>query len=73
MGERTLHVSPIYQNPGNVYLRNAKSWALKSVLKESGILLIIGIRNPDSPDKESGIQYLESGIHCVKSRIQDCL
>lgn len=46
---------------------------LKSVLKESGIPLIIGIRNPDSPDKESEIQYLDSCIHCVKSRIQDCL
>ena len=43
---------------------------------ESGILgfgiripLTIGIRNPSSTDKEKGIQYLESGIHGVESRI----
>ena len=35
-------------------------------LKESGILLTIGIQNPSSTDKESEIQNLES-------RIQDCL
>ena len=35
-------------------------------LKESGILLTIGIWNPNSTDKESEIQHLES-------RIQDCL
>ncbi|CAH3018662.1 unnamed protein product, partial [Porites evermanni] len=33
----------------------------------------IGIRNPSSTDEESEIQYLESGIHGVESRIQDCL
>ena len=27
--------------------------------------------NPESTELESGIQYLESGIHSVKSRIQD--
>ena len=35
-----------------------------------------GIRNPSTTDKEStGIQYLESGIHGVESRVQieDCL
>ena len=46
MGERTLHVSPMYRNPGNVYLWNPESWASKSVLNESGIPLIIGIKNP---------------------------
>ena len=33
----------------------------------------IRIQNPSSTDKESGIQYLESGIHGVESRIRDCL
>ena len=27
--------------------------------------------NPESTELESGIQYLESGIHSVESRIQD--
>ena len=35
--------------------------------------LRIGIRDPSSFDKESGIQYLESRIPGVESRIQDCL
>ena len=30
-----------------------------------------GIRNPT--DRESGIQYFESEIHSLESRIQDCL
>ena len=36
---------------------NPKSWALESAvqLKESGILLTIGVRNPSSIDNESGI------------------
>ena len=37
--------------------------SVKFLLVESGILLRIGIQNPSSTDKESGIQYLESGIH----------
>ena len=41
--------------------------------QESGILLAIGIRNPSSIDKESGIQYLKSRIHSVESRIKDFL
>ena len=32
-------------------------------LKESGIPLTLGIRNPSSTDKESAIQYFESGVH----------
>ena len=28
--------------------------------------------NPESTELESGIQYPESGIHRVESRIQDC-
>ena len=35
------------------------------------ISLTIGIRTPSSFDKESGIQYLESGIHSIESRIKD--
>ena len=37
------------------------------------ILQTIGIPNLSSTDKESRIHYLESGIHGVESRIQDCL
>ena len=41
-----------------------ESWSLESgiQLKESWIPLTIGIRNPSSTNKESGIQYLESEI-----------
>ena len=35
------------------------------------ISLTIGIRTPSSFDKESGIQYLEFGIHSVESRIKE--
>jgi len=31
-----------------------------------------GVQNPSSTEK-NGIKYLESGIHGVESRIQDCL
>ena len=50
------------------------SWALESgiQLKESGIPLTIRIQNLSSTDKETRIQYLESGIESVESRIQDC-
>ena len=41
-------------------------------LKESGIPLRIGIRNPSSTGKESGLQHLESGIRGAEFRIQDC-
>ena len=41
-------------------------------LKESGILLKIGIGNPRSTDK-TDIPYLDSGIHGVESRFQDYL
>ena len=63
------------RNPGNLCLWNPESWALESgiQLKESGIPLTIEIRNQSSTDKESGIQYFESEMHGVESRIQDCL
>ena len=35
--------------------------------------ITIGNRNPSSTDKESEIHHLESGIHSIESRIQDCL
>ena len=56
-------------------MRIPESWALKTgiQIKESGILLTIGIGNPRYTDKESRIQYLKSGIHGVESRFQDCL
>ena len=44
---------------------------MKFMRVESGILGF-GIQNPDSTDKDS-LQYLESGIHSLESRIQDCL
>ena len=42
-------------------------------LKESEIPRMIGIWNSVSTNKECGIEYLESGIHTMESRIQDCL
>ena len=33
---------------------------------------LFGIRNPLCLNPESGIQYPESGIHSMESRIQDC-
>ena len=61
----------------NVCLWNTESWTLESriQLKESELPLMTGmlIQNPSSTDMESGIQYLQSRIHSVKSRMQDCL
>ena len=39
-------------------------------VKQSGISLTMGIQNPSSTHKESGIQYLKSGMLSVESRIQ---
>ena len=76
-----------FRNPGDLCLwnpksqeifacgiRNPESSALKSVtqLKKSKIPLTTGIQNTSSADRESGIQYPESGIDSVESRIQDC-
>ena len=43
---------------GNFIWWNLESWILESIiqLKETGMALTIGIRNPSSFDKESGIQ-----------------
>ena len=59
-----------------------KIWLVKSGILGSGIRNTAqGIRNPTNdwnPESKismtnSGIQYLESEIHCVESRIQNCL
>ena len=53
-----------------------KGWAPTLVLKQrpGGTLKWpIGVRNPSSTDKESRIQHLESAIHSMESRVQDCL
>ena len=56
-------------NPGNLCLLDPKFWTLESAVrvKESAIPLTIGIPSPSSTDKESRIQYLESGIGAVWS------
>ena len=63
-----------FWNPWNFYLWNLESWALECGIKlnESGILLRIGIQF-NVPLEKTGIRCLESGIHGVESRIQDCL
>ena len=66
-----------FRNPRNFCWWNPESGKL---LVESGILGF-GIRNPSKdlypeskvPLTKTGIQYLESGIQGVESRIQDCL
>ena len=66
-----------FRNPRNFCWWNPESGKL---LVESGILGF-GIRNPSKdlnpeskvPLTKTGIQYLESVIHGVESRIQDCL
>ena len=52
-------------------IRNPESSALRSViqLKKSKIPLTAGIQNTSFADKESGIQYPESAIDSVESRI----
>ena len=56
---------------GKFVLVELKSWALDSEIQLMipGIPQTIGIRNPSSSDNESRIQYLESGIHGLESRI----
>ena len=61
--------------PSNLFLYNWKpcTWKSGIQLKKSGIPITIEIRNPSPTNKESEIYCLESGIHSVESRIQDCL
>ena len=65
-----------FRNPINFWLWKAESWGFESVIQliqRYKIRLTIGIRNPCSTETEHGIQYLESRIHTMKSKIQDCL
>ena len=53
--DRSLHVmESVFRNPWNFCLWNPESWAMETGihLKESGILLRIGIQNPSSTDKD---------------------
>ena len=63
-----------FWNPWNFWLWNLESWALEygGQLNESGILLRIGIQFK-VPLEKTGIKCLESGIHGLESRNQDCL
>lgn len=46
------------------------AWTWNGIqLKKNGISLTIGFWNPSSTDEKFNIQYLESGIHYVESRI----
>ena len=57
----------VFRNPGNFFLWNPEYWSLEpgKQLKESGIQLTFGIRNPSSTDKDDGIQYLESELTLI--------
>ena len=57
------------RNPGNSGLWNTKSRALESEIqvKDNGIPLKIGIRNPRSTNNESRRQYLEYGIPNIQN------
>ena len=62
-----------FRNPGKFCLWNMKYWALKSEiqLKESGIPLKMESRiEVPLKKKKTGIQYLESGIYGLESRIK---
>ena len=61
-------------NPRKFCFWNPESSVLESgiQIKESGIPITIGIQNSTVLQKNTGIQYLESAIHSVESRIQDC-
>ena len=63
-----------FWNPWNFCLCNLEFWALECGIQfnESVILLRIGIQSKVLLEK-TGIKCLESGIHAVESRIQDCL
>ena len=52
-------------------IRTRKPNAKKSIKTEKN-LESSPFWNPESTELESGIQYSESGIHWVESRIQDC-
>ena len=54
-------------------IQEPRLWNTECSYRQSGIPLKIGICNPRSSDMEHRIQYLESEIHSVESRIQYCL
>ena len=64
-----LHV--IYKSKKKTNLLRTRNEMRRKALKQTKF----GIQpfwNPESTELESGIQYSESGIHRVESRIQDC-
>ena len=63
-----------FWNPWNFCLWNLESWVLECgvQLNESGILRRIGVQSK-VPLEKTGKKCLESGIHGLESRIQDCL
>ena len=63
-----------FWNPWNFCLWNLESWVLECGVQpnESGILLRIGVQSK-VPLEKTGKKCLESGIHGLESRIQDCL
>ena len=69
----------VFRNPGNFCLcnRNRQPGLSKSDFSSRNRETCFLDWNPenrfDSTDKESGIQYLESGIHSLESTIQDSL
>ena len=74
--------SPHQCNPGSLLLVESGIlgfgfWYLTLGFRNSAPRIrnpaVIKIRNPSSTDKESGIQYVESRIHSVESRIKDFL
>ena len=72
-----IHFAPLRKSgvrgPGKFYLWNPEKWALEYgiQLKESGIPLTSGIRNPPSIDKECGTQYMEPRIRNLQIGIQN--
>ena len=48
------------------------SWALESVIHLKESVIPLKNRIPSSIEGDFGIQNVESGIHSLESRIQDC-
>ena len=66
--ELVMHSNNVFQYSK---IRTRKRNAKKSI-KNSKKLESSPFWNPESTVLESGIQYPESGIHSVESRIQEC-
>ena len=72
---RSPTTSPLFIT-WRTWLYNLESRALECEihLKESGIPLTIGTGSRiQVPLRKTGMQYLESGVHGVETRMQDCL